>query len=77
MFVPDSPPLVPIQLSLGTERLEPSQHDYGKSGCESEESVHDVSVTSPEFLAWVAGLRTAGVRIPHQVLDLARLNRVL
>ena len=79
--VPDSPTLVPIQPSLGTERLDlsqpSSQQDYGKSGCESEESVHDVSASSLEFLAWVAGLLTAGACIPQQVLNLTRLDRVL
>ena len=78
--VPDSPTHVPIRPSLGTEQLDPSQpssqQDYGKSGCESEESVHDASATFPELLAWVAGLRTVEFRIPQQVLDLARLDRV-
>ena len=32
------------------------------------------SAISPDLLSWVAGLRTAGVRIPRYLLDLARLD---
>ena len=49
-------PHLPIQLSSGTERPDPSQassqQDYGKSGCDPEESVRGESAISPDLVSW-------------------------
>ena len=69
-------PHVPIHLSLGRERPDPSQsssqQDYGKSEGEPEESVRGESAVSPDLMSWVSDLRTAGVCIPDQVAALVR-----
>ena len=57
-----------IQLPLGTERPNPSQvsaqQDYGKSGCDPEESVHGESAISPDPMSWVSELRVANLVRP-------------
>ena len=72
-------PHVPIQPSLGTERPDPSQvsaqQDYGKSGCDPEESVRGESAISPDLMSWVSDLQAAGFRIRDQVANLIRPAR--
>ena len=55
-------PHVRIQLLLGTEQPDPSQvsaqQDYGKSGCDPEESVRGESAISPDLMSWVSDLLT-------------------
>ena len=74
----ESPP-VSVRQSLGTERQDPSQsnpqQDLG-SGGEPVEPVQDLGAISPELRFWVEGLRSAGVRIPQQILDLSRSARL-
>ena len=69
-------PHVPIQLSPGTERPDPSQassqQEYGKSGCNPEESVRGEGAISPDLVSWVPDLLAAGVRIPDQVENLVK-----
>ena len=68
-------PPVSVRQSLGTERQDPSQsnpqQDLG-SGGEPVEPVQDLGAISPDLRSWVEGLRSAGVRIPQQLLDLSR-----
>ena len=73
-FSGDSHP-VPVRYSLGTERQDHSQsnpqQDLG-SGGEAVEPVQGQGDIFPELHSWVEGLRTAGVRIPQPILNLAR-----